>query len=84
MISVFLPAILKFEYGLSLTQIFLYEAVFSCIILFFSYYSSLSFTARHGTVASMFLGVCVFVLNFVVLYYAKQFPWLLLLSPLFS
>jgi hypothetical protein len=84
MISVFLPAILKFEYGLSLTQIFLYEAVFSCIILFFSYYSSLSFTARHGTVASMFLGVCVFVLNFVVLYYAKQFPRLLLLSPLFS
>lgn len=84
MISIFLPAILKFEYGLSLTQIFLYEALFSGTILFFSYFFSLSFTARHGTIASMFFGVCIFVFNFVVLYYAKQYPALILLSPILS
>lgn len=84
MVSVFLPAILKFEYGLSLTQIFLFEALFSATILFLTYFFSLKFTARHGTVASMFGGVCMFVINFVVLYYAKQFPSLIILSPIFS
>gem|GEM_PF-4487702 len=55
MVSMFLPAILRYEYGLSLSWIFLYEAAYSIVILFITYFFSLQFTARHGTVASMML-----------------------------
>lgn len=84
MVSVFLPAILRFEYGLSLTQLFLYEAFFSCIVLLVVYFSSLSFTARHGTVASMLLGVCFFIVSFVFLYFAKHQHGLIIFWTLFA
>jgi hypothetical protein len=37
MVSVFLPAMLRFEFGLSIAQIFVYEALFSAAILIVSY-----------------------------------------------
>lgn len=84
MVSIFLPAILRFEYGLSLAQIFLFEAAYSAVVLVFMYFGSLKFTARHGTIPSMILWVCVFSVNFIILYFAKQIPRLLFLSPVFS
>lgn len=84
MISLFMPVILLFEYRLSLTQIFLFEALFSFFVLFFTYFFSLQYTARVWTVASMFVGVLWFIVNFIVLYLAQYIPRILILSPLFA
>lgn len=83
MISLFMPAILRFEYWLSLSTIFLFEALFSFSILFFTYTISLQFVARWWTVPSMMLWVLFFVCNYCVLYLAKTVSSLLFLSPLF-
>ncbi len=84
MVSMFLPAILRYEYGLTLSQIFLFEAAYSAVILIITYFFSLQFTARYGTIASMMLWVVVFCANFVVLYFAKTIPRLLFFSPVLS
>ena len=84
MVSLFLPAILVFEYWLSISQLFLFEAIYSFIVLVSTYFFSLPFTARHGTVTSMLFGVFLFVGNFVVLYGAQFFPWLIIFSPFFA
>lgn len=84
MVSMFLPAILKYEYGLTLSQIFLFEAAYSAVILIITYFFSLQFTARYGTIASMILWVVVFCANFLVLYFAKTISRLLFFSPILS
>lgn len=83
-ISLFLPAILRFEYGLSLSMIFLYEALYSIVALIVLYGWSMQRIARHGTVAGMMVGIVLFSLNFIVLYIATRIPWVLFLSPIFA
>jgi MFS family permease len=83
MIGLFMPAILRFEYWLSLSMIFLFEGLFSFCILLFTYTISLKFVARWWTVTSMILWVLFFVCNYIVLYFAKSFPFILFLSPVF-
>ena len=84
LIGLFLPAILRFEYGLSLSQIFLYESAYSIVAVVLMYTSGLRLIARHGTVTSMLVGISLFILNFIVLYVSKTIPALLFLSPILA
>lgn len=82
LVGLFLPAILWFEYHLSLSQIFLLEALFGMFMLLHLNIWTLSFTARYGAVPAMFLGISMFVGYFLVLYIAKDIPWMIWLLPL--
>lgn len=82
LVGLFLPAILWFEYHLSLSQIFLLEAFFGLFMMLHLNFRTLRFTARYGSVPAMFLGISMYVAYFVVLYVAKYIPWSIYFLPL--
>ncbi len=82
LVGLFLPAILWYEYHLSLSQIFLLEALFGLLMMLHLSFWTLKFTARYGAVPAMFLGISMFVAYFVILSIAKEISWVIWLLPL--
>lgn len=82
LVGLFLPAILWFEYHLSLSQIFLLEALFGLLMMLHLNFRTLKFTARYGAVPAMFLGISMFVAYFVILSIAREISWVIWLLPL--
>ena len=84
LVTLFLPVLLRVEYHLSLSTIFLMEAMYSLTAIGFMYFHSLRLLGTQGSVMTMIAGVLFFVLNLCILIAAKRRPRLLIFSPLCS
>lgn len=83
-VSLFIPAILHFEMGISLAGVFLYAMLHSIVSLLLIMFVSWPYVSRHGTKLAMLIWVLGMIWNILILMFAMDTHWLVFLAPLFG
>lgn len=83
-VAIFIPAILYTQFWFSIGQVFLFTAVHSVTAIALQYWVSAWFVARQWTKPSMMIGVVAFMIYMILLAFWSSYPWLILLTPIFS
>lgn len=83
-VALFIPAILYTQFGFSIWQVFLFTAMHSILAIALEYRVSASYVARQWTKPSMMIGVVAFMIYMILLAFGDAYPFLILLTPIFS
>lgn len=83
-VSLFIPAILHFTYGISLSWVFLYAMIHSIVSLLLMVFVSGNFVAKQWTKINMLIGIFGFLIHMIMLLMASENHWLIFYAPIFS
>jgi len=83
-VSLFIPAVLYFEFGISLSGIFIYSMLHSIVAMIVMMLRSAKYVSRQWGRPAMVRWVVAFLVYMMLLYFWEFHSWLVFVAPIFS